>query len=99
MVKKMTALNCKSVRREIDEATLSQQLTREAIEHLRACAGCRRFHEEYHALRGLMASLETVTAPADFDFRLRARLAAEKERRTIAFPFARVSLATRVLSA
>src|SRR5713226_9647134 len=70
--------DCKTIRREIDEANLDDLLTNEANEHLRTCAECRRFHDDRRALRDLVGSLETVGAPADFDFRLRARLAREK---------------------
>jgi hypothetical protein len=74
----MNPNNCKSVRRELDELNLDKQLSSDGLQHLKACAECRRFDEEQRALRGLIASLETVSAPADFDFRLRARLAREK---------------------
>jgi len=70
--------DCNTIRREIDEANLDDRLTAEATEHLRGCDECRRFHDDRHTLRGLMAELETVGAPADFDFRLRARLARER---------------------
>src|SRR5713226_2461923 len=70
--------DCKTIRREIEEANLDDLLSNEANEHLRTCAECRRFHGDRRALRDLIGSLETVGAPADFDFRLRARLAREK---------------------
>jgi hypothetical protein len=74
----MKTQNCSSIRREIEEANLDARLTREAGEHLSKCVDCRRFRDDQQRLRGLMAELETVSAPADFDFRLRARLAREK---------------------
>lgn len=70
--------DCKTIRREIDEANLDDMLSIEANEHLRSCAECRRFHDDRRTLRDLIGSLDTVGAPADFDFRLRARLAREK---------------------
>jgi hypothetical protein len=76
----MNAKNCKVIRQQIDEANLDDHLTLEANEHLRNCVDCRCFHDERRELRGLMAGLETIGAPADFDFRLRARLAREKSR-------------------
>jgi len=76
----MTANDCKLVRREIDEADLNQQLSSAASQHLQSCPACRNFRDERRGLRSLMSSLETVAAPADFDFRLRARLAREKDR-------------------
>jgi hypothetical protein len=77
-MKIMKIINCKRARREIDEMNLDQQLSSAATEHLSGCAECRSFRDEHRALRDLVASLETVGAPADFDFRLRARLAREK---------------------
>jgi hypothetical protein len=70
--------DCKAIRQEIDEANLDARLTLEASEHLGQCDECRRFHNDRRRLRSLMAELEMVGAPADFDFRLRARLAREK---------------------
>jgi hypothetical protein len=46
-----------------------------ATEHLRECAECREFQVQQTKLRKIVGSLGTVEAPADFDFRLRARLA------------------------
>lgn len=74
----MTANECKTFRRELDEADTSYQLSSNALDHLRGCAECRSFDSDRRALRGLIASLEPVAAPSDFDFRLRARLAREK---------------------
>lgn len=53
-------------------------LSAETGSHLKTCADCRAFHEERLALQRMIAGLEVVTAPADFDFRLRARLATVK---------------------
>jgi hypothetical protein len=69
---------CKDIRNEIDQTTFADQPTDRVREHLRACADCSRFEAEQKALQGMMASLGTISAPADFDFRLRARLAREK---------------------
>jgi hypothetical protein len=74
----MRTINCRSVCREIEEADLGQQLSGLAIEHTRSCAQCLSFCEDRFKLRQLAASLGTVEAPADFDVRLRARLAKEK---------------------
>ena len=76
----MTTNECKAVRREIDQTDLAGQLTTEASDHLLGCAECRTFEAEQRSLQGLMASLDKVAAPSDFDFRLRARLAREKGR-------------------
>lgn len=95
----MTATNCKTVRREIDEADLNQQLSNLATEHLQACPDCCVFHSGRHGLRSLVSSLETVAAPADFDFRLRARLAREKGRANGVFAPERFSFGGRSLAA
>jgi hypothetical protein len=71
--------NCEVVRRELDELMLGEAWSSGATEHLRACASCREFHEQQTKLRQIVGSLGTVEAPADFDFRLRARLAQSNE--------------------
>jgi hypothetical protein len=71
-------MSCKDCRVEIEETEQGQSLSANSDAHLAACAECRAFREERLALRQMIASLEVVTAPADFDFRLRARLAAAK---------------------
>ena len=73
----MSTNYCQAIQREIDEANLNAELSASAKEHLGTCDKCRRFHHDHRMLRGLMAELETVGAPPDFDFRLRARLARE----------------------
>ena len=75
----MKTMDCRSVRNEINASELRQQLSREAGEHLAGCASCRKVSEQGASLRALVGSLSGATAPADFDMRLRARLAREKE--------------------
>lgn len=67
--------NCGVVRQELDELTLDETCSASAAAHLRECAECREFHQQQIRLRQIVGSLGTVSAPADFDFRLRARLA------------------------
>jgi hypothetical protein len=74
-------MNCQVVRTKIEEAELDQYPGEEAAAHLSACEPCSEFQRERVALRQLVGSLGMVNAPADFDFRLRARLAASKESR------------------
>lgn len=76
----MTTNECKTIRRELDEADPNQQPGNSAAEHLRGCSDCRAFASDQRSLRGLIATLKPVVAPSDFDFRLRARLAREKSR-------------------
>jgi hypothetical protein len=94
--------NCEVIRRELDELTLGEACSTAAIEHLRECAGCREFHQQQTRLREIVGSLGTVSAPADFDFRLRARLAGESSSagfhlRSVYWPFARRGLAVVAL--
>ncbi len=73
----MNGKECRATRREIDESELNQQLSNQARAHVALCESCRNFHGERTSLRELVGSLEPVTAPGDFDLRLRARLARE----------------------
>jgi len=68
---------CEVMRRELDELMLDETCSTAALGHLRECGSCREFHEKQTKLRQIVGSLGTVAAPADFDFRLRARLANE----------------------
>lgn len=68
---------CELIRRELDELMLDETCSTIALEHLRECGACREFQEKQTKLRQIVGSLGTVAAPADFDFRLRARLANE----------------------
>jgi hypothetical protein len=67
--------NCEVIRQELDELMLGETLSADATEHLRECAECHEFNEKQTRLRQIVGSLGTVSAPPDFDFRLRARLA------------------------
>jgi len=78
---------CELVRRELDELMLDETCSTSALEHLRECGECREFHEKQTKLRQIVGSLGTVAAPADFDFRLRARLANESGSAASPFSF------------
>jgi len=88
--------NCEIVRRELDELRLGEAWSSGASEHLRACASCREFHEQQTKLRQIVGSLGTVEAPADFDFRLRARLA-QSNGSSVYWLFARRGLAAAAM--
>lgn len=75
----MKTMDCRSVTNEINASELNQQLSAEAGEHLAGCASCRKTSEQGASLQALVASLGGAVAPGDFDMRLRARLAREKE--------------------
>ena len=72
--------NCGVVRQELDELMLDEACSTSAAAHLRECGGCREFHQQQTRLRQIVGNLGTVSAPADFDFRLRARLASDSSR-------------------
>ena len=91
--------NCGVVRQELDELMLGETGSASVIEHLRECAACREFNQQQTKLRQIVGSLGTVSAPPDFDFRLRARLANDSSSAGFAWPFARrgFALATVLL--
>jgi hypothetical protein len=73
----MKWIECRSTRQEIDQAEAGAPLSAQAQRHVASCATCVAFQNERVSLRELLTSLEPVAAPADFDFRLRARIAAQ----------------------
>src|SRR5918998_725176 len=82
-------MNCQACRIEIEEAEGDEAVSARARAHAETCLSCRVFRIERQSLRRLVGSLETVAAPPDFDFRLRARLGAagqEDRRRLAAWP-------------
>lgn len=79
---------CETHRAEIEEAPGSPAESASLREHLGACAPCEQFRRERASLCQLVGGLERVAAPADFEFRLRARMAAaEGARRAKPFRF------------
>lgn len=83
----MNGKECRATRREIDESELNQRLSDQARSHLAVCASCSDFRAERASLRELVGSLEPVTAPGDFEMRLRARIASEQGRARQPFVF------------
>ena len=71
----MRTMNCQKVRRVIEATDRGDFLNVEAAEHIKGCPVCEKLNEEHLELRNITANLGIVEAPADFDFRLRARLA------------------------
>jgi hypothetical protein len=70
--------NCKEVRQTIEETGPELQAGPSMMNHLRQCNECLELFEQDKKLRQLLGSLSVVEAPADFDFRLRARIAHER---------------------
>ncbi len=75
----MNLKDCRAVRLEIDSSELGQGLSEQVETHLAACPACAEFRTERRELRELVGSLQPVVAPADFDVRLRARIARERD--------------------
>lgn len=74
-------MDCQKCKNEIEERDLRREsLSEAATAHVASCASCQLFGEERLALRRLVGGLEKVSAPADFEFRMRARMAAEASR-------------------
>lgn len=70
----LKVMKCKAVIREIEELEMGAALPADANAHLQSCESCRSFSSERASLRLLVGGLGKVTAPPDFDWRLRARL-------------------------
>ena len=81
----MRNINCRDIRRDIEEAAPGKWLSAEVNDHVAGCVACEKLLRQQTKLRELVSSLGTVEAPADFDFRLRARLAGESRAPTHSF--------------
>ena len=94
----MKVKDCKAIRREIEETETGQEPNASTLSHLRQCRSCLEFFESEKKLRLVMASLAPVEAPADFDFRLRARIANERIHSRRGFAVGNFSLAIPTLT-
>src|ERR1700749_2267317 len=70
--------DCKVFRTEIDEACDGGALGPRAAAHVASCAACGESLRGREALRGLVRGVGRVEAPADFEYRLRARMAGSR---------------------
>lgn len=70
--------DCKAYRREIDAAADGLPVSSDARAHLALCRACGEELHTRESLRALVGGLGQVEAPPDFEFRLRARMAAAK---------------------
>jgi hypothetical protein len=91
----MRNTNCRNIRREIEEAGSADLLSAAAISHLDTCAACEKLSRQQTGLHAILSGLGTVEAPGNFDFRLRARLAAEKHGGAQSLPWANLSFGLR----
>ncbi len=73
---------CNQIKRTIDEADRPDQIAYAASQHMASCAACSAFADERARLKELIASAGRVSAPPDFDIKLKARLARVKEQKS-----------------
>lgn len=66
---------CTTIQRELDEMAFGEHCSPASFEHLAQCDECRDYHQKQTKLREIVGSLGTVSAPPDFEIRLRSRLA------------------------
>jgi hypothetical protein len=90
----MSSMNCRNIKREI-EARGAGRFSSAVMEHIERCAACETISRQQSELHALVSSLGRVEAPADFDVRLRARLAAEERDKSRSFAFADLSFGLR----
>jgi|GEM_PF-2928856 len=91
-------MSCKHYQREIEHIEFTQKLSEETESHIESCASCQTFKSEHDSLRYMIGDLEKVAAPANFDTRLRARLAQSKQQRPNGFIFLQANLLRPALS-
>lgn len=68
-------MNCQESRKAIDSQAKRDGLSGSVKSHLDHCPGCHEHAREMSSLFALLQAQPKVEAPADFDFRLRARIA------------------------
>jgi len=68
-------MKCKQTREAIDTASRHTLYGDSVSSHLSGCPDCRSHADETASLLTLLSAQPRVQAPADFDFRLRARIA------------------------
>ena len=73
---------CNQVKRVIDEADRPDAIAFAASQHMASCAACSAFADERARLKELITAAGRVSAPADFDIKLKARLLQVKDRRS-----------------
>jgi hypothetical protein len=80
-------MNCKEAKAAIDLQSRRAPSGDTIKPHLSGCPDCRHYADETNSLLSLLSAQPRVQAPADFDFRLRARIARAQaaERRPFGF--------------
>ncbi len=75
-------MTCKETTAAIDNKLRRSSFDDAVNTHLSGCPACRRHAGEMSSLLSLLSAQPRVQAPADFDFRLRARIARAKAEQT-----------------
>lgn len=73
-----SSVGCSSIRQALESAELNAQMPTEIESHCHNCPACQRYAQELGALRSIVMALPRVNAPADFDIKLRQRIAASR---------------------
>jgi hypothetical protein len=68
-------MKCQNIRSLIDMSSRREPFAGSVRTHLQSCADCRRYADQTEFLISLLRSQTRVETPADFDFKLRARIA------------------------
>jgi hypothetical protein len=78
-------MDCRTIRRLIDEADAPDRVPIEASRHTDSCADCRSFADERARLRALLRAPSRVTVPANFDTLLSLKLAERTSHRSVSW--------------
>jgi hypothetical protein len=73
-------LGCGEIRKILETSEPNFEHPRGVEEHCKQCSSCHRYERELTGLRSLLAGQPRVTAPSDFDLKLRQRIAATRQR-------------------
>jgi anti-sigma factor RsiW len=74
-------MDCRQFAKQVGDyvnGTLDEKLVRSAQEHVSTCERCASLARELENTSRLVSSMERASAPADFEERLRARLASQR---------------------
>jgi hypothetical protein len=71
-------MKCQDIRSAIDAASRREGVPGTVKAHLGGCPDCSRYADETSALLTLLSALPRVQTPADFEFKLRSRIARAK---------------------
>jgi hypothetical protein len=72
-------MNCRTARVAIDSSQQRDRIEQDVSAHVTGCGECASYADGTFKLIALMQSQPRVEAPPDFDFRLRARIARERD--------------------